>query len=74
MKIVRKMKKNYDFYNEIKFLEGPHPPSNKIIIQRKNLMANFADQKFTKFFHNHNKFSTFDYKYDNNINMEKYEN
>lgn len=32
MKIVRKIKKNYDFYIEIKFLEGPHPHQNKIII------------------------------------------
>ena len=36
-------------------------------------MANFADQKFTKFFHNQNLFSTFDYKYDKQINMEKYD-
>ena len=32
MKIVRKMKKNYDFYIEKKFLEGPHGPQYKIII------------------------------------------
>lgn len=49
MKIVRKIKKNYDFYIEIKFLEGALPPYSIKIIYRKNLVANFADLKIQIF-------------------------